>query len=71
MANPIGGVTNALQAAQVSPNYQTNQTPKQNAQNAGVPQDTVTISNAGRAASQAQAPTQNQHAAADTGQKGK
>jgi len=71
MANPIGGVTNALQAAPVSQNSQANQTPKQNAQNTGAPQDTVTISNAGRAASQAQAPKQNQQAAADTGQKGK
>lgn len=52
MANPVGGVTNAQHAAQVNQAVQTarQQTPAKDA----APQDTVKISQAGRAASQAQ-----------------
>jgi len=60
MANAIGGVSNAQHAAEVSASHQTAPTPKQNsANNTGTPQDTVTISSAGRAASQAQPAGQN------------
>jgi len=52
MANPVGGVTNAQHAAQVNHAVQTakQQTPAKVA----APQDTVNISQAGRAANQAQ-----------------
>jgi hypothetical protein len=52
MANPISGVSNAQHAAQVAQSAQTakQQTPPR----AAAPQDTVNISQAGRAASQAQ-----------------
>ena len=58
MANPVSGVTSTQQAAPVS---QTNQAPKQSGANkgAGTPEDTVTISSAGSAASQAKAPAHN------------
>lgn len=56
MANPVSGVSNAHPAA---PATQTYQPPKSSGGNkaAGDPQDTVTISSAGSAASQAKAAT--------------
>jgi hypothetical protein len=74
MANPIGSVQNAQQAAQVSATeaHQKTPTPKQNAaNNTGTPQDTVTISNAAKAASQASAPGQGQKAGGDADHDGK
>ena len=73
MANAIGGVSNAQQAAEVGGGaYQNTPTPKQNsANNTGTPQDTVTISTAGRAASQAQAAAQNGKTGGDADHDGK
>jgi hypothetical protein len=70
MANPISGVSTAQQAAQIqaAQTTQTKQAPKQQ-QNNAVPQDTVTISNAGRAA-QAQPVTQTQKTSADADHNG-
>jgi hypothetical protein len=55
MANPVSGVSSTQQTAPVSQTYQE---PKQSGANkgAGAPEDTVTISSAGSAASQAKAP---------------
>ena len=57
MANPVSGITSTHQAAEIA---QTTPTPKQTGGNkgAGAPEDTVTISSAGSAASQTKAPTQ-------------
>lgn len=57
MANPVSGITSAHQVAEIA---QTTPAPKQNGASKGVgaPEDTVTISSAGSAASQAKAPTQ-------------
>jgi hypothetical protein len=66
MANAIGGVSNAQQAAEVTASHQGAPTAKQkSANNTGTPQDTVTISSAGRAASQAQPAGQNGKAGGD------
>jgi hypothetical protein len=58
MANPVSGITSAQQTEAIT---QTTPTPKQTGGNKGVgaPEDTVTISSAGSAASQTKAPTQN------------
>lgn len=63
MANPIGNVSNAQHAAQVNESVQTakQQTPPKIA----TPQDTVKISQQGRAASQAQAAQQGQKSGGD------
>jgi hypothetical protein len=55
MANPVSGVSSTQQAAPIAETYQA---PKQSGANkgAGAPEDTVTISSAGSAASQAKAP---------------
>lgn len=59
MANAIGGVSNAQQTAEISASHQAAPTSKQkSANNTGTPQDTVTISSAGKAASQSQPPGQ-------------
>jgi hypothetical protein len=72
MANAIGGVSNAQQVAEVSASHQAAPTPKQNsANNTGAPQDTVTISSAGRAASQAKAAGQTAKAGGDADHDGK
>jgi hypothetical protein len=63
MANPVSGVSGTQQTVQASQTYQA---PKQNGGSkvGDAPEDTVTISSAGSAASQAKAPTQN-HKGAD------
>jgi hypothetical protein len=72
MANAIGGVSSTQQTAEVTASYQAAPTPKQNsANNTGTPQDTVTISSAGRAASQAQAAAQNGKTGGDADHDGK
>jgi hypothetical protein len=56
MANAISSALHAqqvAQAVQAAQAHQTNPTPKQNNTRTAAPQDTVTISNAGRAANQA------------------
>jgi hypothetical protein len=52
MANPISGAYQAQQAAQINPNTQTH-TNSRPANQTASPKDTVTISQAGQAASQA------------------
>jgi len=56
MANPIGGISGTQKAAQVQQTQAEAlpQAPKQTAKPAEAPKDTVTISAAGKAASQAQ-----------------
>ena len=72
MSNAIGGVSNAQQAVEVTASQQSAPTPKQNsANNTGIPQDTVTISSAGRAASQSQPAGQNSKAGGDADHDGK
>ena len=70
MANAIGGVSNAQHVAATQ--YQASQPPKQNStNNSGAPQDTVTISNAARAASQAQPAGQSSQTGGDSDHDGK
>ena len=54
MANPVSGIAHAQQAAQIQAAQSTASKPtqKQNPTNAAAPEDTVTISTQGRAASQ-------------------
>jgi hypothetical protein len=68
MANPIGNVSNAQHAAQVNQSVQTakQETPKK----AATPQDTVNISQEGRAASQTQSVQQGQKPSGNAGQGG-
>lgn len=54
MANPVTNVSNAHQVAQVAANQPQAQAAKQPPKQAAAPQDTVTISAAGKAASQVQ-----------------
>jgi hypothetical protein len=72
MANAIVGVSNTHHAAEVTQSYQAAPTPKQNAaNNTSAPQDTVTISSAGKAASQAQPAGQGGKTAGDADHDGK
>jgi hypothetical protein len=70
LANPIAGVSSAQQsqqAAQVSQQTPKTQTPKEASGNKGsAPTDTVNISSAGQAASQAQPAAQGQKSASDS-----
>jgi hypothetical protein len=72
MANPASGVSSTQQTAQVAQTSQSTPVRKQSAPNqTGAPQDTVTISAAGKTASQAQSAAQNQPAGGDPDQDGK
>jgi hypothetical protein len=55
MANPVSGVSNVHAAAKVAESHAPQTAKKSAANNAGRAEDTVNISPAGRAASQAQA----------------